>query len=107
MLIKFNYHTTHYFSTENINKNVCCKFKQPQYPIHAELDGYIKLLHNKSDFNILLIYRGLYCNLPSEPCYVCSNWLRRISDLMICYTSKDNQIIVVPSYQLKGHYRKL
>lgn len=105
MLIKFQYDIFKYFSTENINI-LSKKSKMPQYPIHAEFDGYIKLINNNVDFNTLFIYRGDNCTLACEPCHVCANWIRRINHLKVCYVNRDGNFTVVNSEDLIGHHRR-
>lgn len=104
LLLKFNYHIAKYFSTENIS--ILHKSKRPQYCIHAELDGYIKLLNSGADFNTLLIYRGNECDMASKPCHVCSQWLNRINKLKVCYIDYEGNFYVVDSDKLTGHHRK-
>ena len=103
LLLKYNYHTFKYFSAETFN-STNNKRKRPQYPIHAELDGYIKLLNSGDDFNTLLIYRGDSCNMPSEPCHVCSNWLKKLNKLIVCYIDCDGNFISCESKDLIGHH---
>ena len=106
LLLKYNYHTFKYYSAETFN-STNNKRKRPQYPIHAELDGYIKLLNSGDDFNTLLIYRGDNCNMPSEPCHVCSNWLRKINKLTVCYIDINGEFKAENSEDLIGHHRRL
>ena len=105
ILLKFSYDKFKYFSTENINI-LSKRTKKPQYPIHAELDGYIKALHTGSDFDSVFLYRGNNCDLACEPCCACSKWLRRINRLTICFVNKKGNLSIVNSYNLIGHLRR-
>ena len=102
ILLKFKYDMYKYFSIENFSRT---NKKNNVYPIHAELDGYIKLLNSENDFDTLFIYRGNNCDLPSEPCHVCSKWLTRIDKLTICYVNTNGNYEQVNSSDLIGHYR--
>lgn len=105
ILLKFKYDSFKYFSNENIS--ILSKgTKRPQYPIHAELDGYIKTLNLGLEFDTLFLYRGNECNLACMPCTACSNWLRRISKLTICYINIYGNIEIVKSERLIGHNRR-
>ena len=101
LLLKYNYDTSYYYCEDNSMKN-----HKPQYPIHAELDGYIKILNQSIDFNKLFIYRGDNGVLPSMPCHVCAAWISKIEKLKIVYTTSDNNIECIYSKDLKGHYRR-
>ena len=100
LLLKFDYMTDYHYdgSISNINK-------YKQYPIHAELDGYIKCLNMNMDFNTIFIYRGENCNLASNPCKVCAKWLKRINKLNIGYINSEGQFEIVESENLNGHCR--
>lgn len=105
LLLKFQYDKWFYYMEDNAPKN----YKQ-QFPIHAELDGYIKLLNTNTNFNTLLIYRGYNGTLPSEPCHVCTSWLSKIHKLKVAYIKKYSPISydfdVCYSYELGGYIRR-
>lgn len=105
ILLKFKYDSYKYFSNENINIKSKTS-KRPQYPIHAELDGYIKTLNLGLEFDTLFLYRGNNCDLPCMPCVACSNWLKRINKLTICYINSEGIFEYVESNDLKGHNRR-
>lgn len=105
MLLKFKYDYFKYFSTENIS-TMSRKSKRPQYPIHAEFDGYIKLLNSGVDFDTLFIYRGDNCTLACEPCYVCAKWIRRINRLKVGYVNVNGNFEIVNSEDVIGHHRR-
>ncbi len=106
LLLKFQYNTYKYYSEGNINDRNN-KRHRPQYPIHAELDGYIKLLNNGADFDTLFLYRGDNCNMASEPCHVCANWLKRLDNLVVGYINVDGEFTYKDSNDLIGHHRTL
>ena len=105
LLLKLNYHTSNYFSVEALNDKSTKKSKRPQYPIHAELDGYIRLLNTGQDFNTLFLYRGEDCTSASEPCFVCSKWLNKIDKLVVCYIDVNGNFVEIDSKDLIGHHR--
>ena len=100
LLLKFDYVKDYHYdgSTTNLNK-------YKTYPIHAELDGYIKCLNMNADFNTLFIYRGENCDLASNPCNVCTKWLKRIDKLNVGYVNSKGEFEIVESKDLIGHYR--
>lgn len=100
LLVKFEYDKNYHYNGSNSYIN-----KYKQYPIHAELDGYIKLLNTNLNYNTLFIYRGEFCDLPSSPCYVCANWLKRIDKLRIGYINDRGLFEIVDSKDLIGHHR--
>lgn len=105
ILLKFKYDSFKYFSNCNINK-LSKTSKRPQYPIHAELDGYIKILNTGLNFDTLYLYRGNECDLPCMPCIACSSWLKRINKLIICYVNSEGIFESIDSSELVGHNRR-
>ena len=77
-----------------------------RYPIHAELDGYIKLYKDKNiKFNTLLVYRGDNCDRPSQPCIGCCRLLKDISKLIIGYINTNGEFEYNDINNLIGHQR--
>ena len=101
LLLTLGYEQSKYFSMEVFAK----KKKINTFPLHAELDGYIKLLNNEFEYDCLCVYRGEDGSLPSEPCKVCSRWLSRINKLTVCFIDMNGNYVQILSEQLKGHQR--
>ena len=101
LLLKFKYDTCYYYCEDNSVKN-----HQIQYPIHAELDGYIKILNQSINFDKLFIYRGPHGTLASKPCHICSAWISKIHKLKVIYTNQKGVVECVRTADLKGHYRR-
>ena len=101
LLLKFKYDSCYYYSEDNSYKN-----HKIQYPIHAELDGYIKILNQSINYDKLFVYRGADGKLPSKPCHVCSSWISKINKLKVVYTNENGIVECVRSVNLNGHLRR-
>ncbi len=74
-----------------------------KYPLHAELDAWMKVKKNKSDFDTMLIYRGYNADLPSCPCTMCSKWIKNLT-INVVYTT-ERGVAVEYSKRLIGHLK--
>ncbi len=74
-----------------------------RYPLHAELDAWMKAKKRKEDFDTMLIYRGYNADLPSCPCNECSKWIKWLS-VEVCYTT-ERGVAVEYSQKLIGHIK--
>ena len=79
----------------------------PKFNIHSELAGYMKVLYNEKDFNIILNYRGDTFLSPSKPCIICSKWLNKLRNVIICYIDENNKFDCKYSNDLEGHVKDL
>lgn len=104
LVLKYNYPSTKYFFNEAMNKLYAIN-KGLQYPIHAELDGYIKLYKDNIKFNTLMIYRGDNCDRASIPCVCCTSWLKNIPKLTVAYINLKGEFEYKLASDLVGHQR--
>ena len=79
----------------------------PKFNIHSELAGYMKVLYNEKDFNIILNYRGDTCLSPSKPCIICSKWLNKLRNVIVCYINENNEFNCIRCCDLEGHIKDL
>lgn len=94
-----NKHKTH-----PIIKTLGYNIYRRRYPLHAEVDAWLKTRKKKEKFDTMMVYRGADANLPSCPCDVCSKWIKKLK-VKVVYTSVIG-IAVAHSEKLVGHVKE-
>lgn len=72
------------------------------FPMHAELDAFIKAKNLNFEFDTMYVYRGNNGNLPSKPCEICSRWINELNNVNVIFYN-GNSVVKKISTKLKGH----
>lgn len=72
------------------------------FPMHAELDAFIKARNLNFEFDKMYIYRGNYGDLPSKPCQICSKWINEMDGIDVIFYN-GIKVVKIISNELIGH----